>query len=134
MEISDISFAEGSEFLLSIVKANPELIISSVYSEPSEALTTINIKSLHKVIIKAPNPLENDLGKASIDDHDGIIHSSLILGYTTVVNLTKDTKFFTEDKYKNALATVWHELYHIYDREVMIKKDWDQKRSQFFTS
>lgn len=121
MDITDITFESGSEMMLSLLKIDSKSIINAVYSTLSEAISELQISSLHSVVIKGVNLLESELGKAEFEDSGGQLSSMLTLGYITATNLRKDSKFYSEAKYKNALATVWHELYHIYDREKAIE-------------
>ena len=101
---------------------NKDQIIDSIYVLTNTWVEKLNISSLNQITVKDIQLFDNELGKVDFSIGSGGLVSNIYLSYSTAVNLVKDSPFYTAAKYNNAYATFCHEIYHVYDREQLLKR------------
>ena len=82
-------------------------------------IQTLNIKSLTCVNIRPTSPSWQNAGFAEFELKNGRIEKSHVdLSYRVFTNIYTSNNQLNQQCYKSAIATVWHELYHIQDGEL----------------
>lgn len=88
--------------------------IDDLYSLIIEIVNELNITSLSKITIKEPNLFEKEAGMVLFNFNGSIPVSEVELSRKTFVQFNN---LQNSDLRNEALATIYHELYHVYDKE-----------------
>lgn len=83
----------------------------------NQIISTLNITSLSHINIKNMNLFEKEAGVAHTQIINGQMQSYIDLSYKIFANIYFNQNHTWIENHNNAVATVWHEFYHIYDHE-----------------
>ena len=98
-------------------KSGFQKYIDDLYALVIEIVNELNITSLSKITIKEPNLFEKEAGMVLFSFNRNISVSEVELSRKTFVQFNNSQN---PDLKNEALATIYHELYHVYDKENLI--------------
>lgn len=95
-------------------KSGFQKYIDDLYDLVVEIVNELNITSLSKITIKEPNLFEKEAGMVLFSFNGNIPVSEVELSRKTFAQFNNSQN---SDLKNEALATIYHELYHVYDKE-----------------
>lgn len=110
---ANIQFEDG--ILIAVSESRKENIRKKLYVLVSEMAEKLALNSLENVIIKSKILFDSKAGTAYEDN-------TIELSFSVASTLTNDPDHTHPDQYKDALATLYHEGYHISDYQKVMQK------------
>lgn len=105
----------GSEYLVAVDENRKNEIRRKLYVLVEEMIEQLALRSLEKVVIKSQILFDSNLGTAYAD-------KTIKLSFSVASTLADGIDRCHPEKYMDALATLYHEGYHISDYQKVMKK------------
>ena len=112
---TEVSIQFESEILVAVNENRKEEIKEKLYVLVNEMVEKLGLDSLEKVVIKSQILFDNNLGTAYAD-------KTIKLSFPVASILANGPDSSRPEKYLDALATLYHEGYHISDYQLVRRK------------
>lgn len=98
---------------------NYEKNTNDLYDFVTKIIEELHIKSLLKITVKDADLFEKEGGRAVFTINNNIISSEIEISRKTYIQFNNENNIELKNE---ALAIIYHELYHVYDRENLYNK------------